>query len=170
VEVERFRLLIVEDSATIRHAYMRILGNKYDLSFAEEALSALRLIATTRPDVIILDINLKDPTPRPDAPTAKPPKKMDGLDICAAIKRSPFKDTPVIMLTGRDGIIDKVRGKLARADLYLTKPIKEDQLQHALRDFLYTKIIANRMRHVLGSAADPSPPAPRGAIEGETPR
>jgi twitching motility two-component system response regulator PilG len=170
VEVEPFRLLIVEDSATIRHAYIRMLSHKYDLSFAEEALSALRLIATTRPDVIILDINLKDPAPRPDAPTAKPPKKMDGLDICGAIKRSPFKDTPVIMLTGRDGIIDKVRGKLARADLYLTKPINEEQLQRALREFLYSKIIYNRMRNIIGTVANPPPPPPVRRPKGETRR
>ncbi|GAC1435196.1 MAG: hypothetical protein NVSMB65_09170 [Chloroflexota bacterium] len=161
MEIERFRLLIVEDSATLRHAYTRILEGKYDLTFAEEALTALRLIATARADVIILDVNLKDPTPRPDAARgAKPPKKMDGLDICAAIKRSPFKDTPVIMLTSRDGIIDKVRGKLAHADLYLTKPIKEQQLQKALREFLYDKIVNNRMRRLVVESSSPPKPQP----------
>jgi len=159
VEAERFRLLIVEDSATIRHAYTLILASKYDLTFAEDALTALRLTATSRPDVIILDINLKDPVPRADEPPAAGKglkKKMDGLDVCAAIKRSPFKEIPVIMLTSRDGLIDKVRGKWARADLYLTKPIKEEQLQRALRDFLYTKIIGNRMRQVVATAVRPT--------------
>ena len=158
VEAERFRLLIVEDSATIRHAYTLLLASKYDLTFAEDALTALRLTATSRPDVIILDINLKDPVQRADEPPAagkQPKKKMDGLDVCAAIKRSPFKEIPVIMLTSRDGLIDKVRGKWARADLYLTKPIKEEQLQRALRDFPDPKIISNRMRQVVATAVRP---------------
>jgi twitching motility two-component system response regulator PilG len=155
VDTEQFRLLIVEDSATIRHAYRCILGASYDITFAEEALTALRLIATTRPDVVILDVNLKEVMSRSDVPPGtKPPKKMDGLHICAAIKRSPFKMTPIIMLTSRDGIIDRVKGKLARADLYMTKPIKEDQLQRALREFLYGKIMRNRMQRVVGG---PSP-------------
>jgi twitching motility two-component system response regulator PilG len=145
VQVDRFHLLIVEDSATIRHAYASMLGEKYQLTFAEDALTALRLVATVQPDVIVLDINIKDSAPRPSASGGKPAKKMDGLDICAAIKRSPFKHTPVIMLTSRDGIIDKVRGKLARADRYLTKPINESVLQRELREFLYDRIVRNRM-------------------------
>ncbi len=148
MQVERFHLLIVEDSATIRHAYSSMLSEKYQLTFAEDALTALRLVATVHPDVIVLDMNLKDPAPRPDAPGGKPAKKMDGLDICAAIKRSPFKETPVIMLTSRDGIFDKVRGKLARADRYMSKPIREELLQRELREFLYSKIVTNRMHNL----------------------
>src|SRR5947209_13726766 len=129
-----FRVLIVEDSATIRYAYKRLLEGEYELVFAEDPLAALKQVATARPDIVLLDINLKDRAR--GIPADQPVKKMDGLDVCAAIKRSPFKETPVIMLTGRDGFIDKVRGKIAHADKYLTKPVDQNVLKSTLRDML----------------------------------
>jgi DNA-binding response OmpR family regulator len=71
---------------------------------------------------------------------------MDGLDVCAAIKRSPFRDTPVIMLTGRDGLLDKVRGKIVHADRYLTKPVDHNVLRSTLRDMLSKKTVARRLK------------------------
>lgn len=139
-----FRVLIVEDSATIRYAYKRLLEGEYELVFAEDPLGALKQVATVRPDIVLLDINLKDRAR--GVPADQPVKKMDGLDVCAAIKRSPFKETPVIMLTGRDGFIDKVRGKIAHADKYLTKPVDQDVLKSTLRDMLYEKAVARRLK------------------------
>jgi twitching motility two-component system response regulator PilG len=139
-----FRVLIVEDSATIRYAYKRLLEGEYDLVFAEDPLGALKQVATVRPDIVLLDINLKDRAR--GVPSDQPVKKMDGLDVCAAIKRSPFKDTPVIMLTGRDGFIDKVRGKIAHADKYLTKPVDQNVLKSTLRDMLSEKAVARRLK------------------------
>ena len=71
---------------------------------------------------------------------------MDGLDVCAAIKRSPYKDIPVILLTGRDGLIDKVRGRLAHADCYLTKPVSSDELKDKINEYLSPKIVTKRMQ------------------------
>ena len=139
-----FRVLIVEDSATIRYAYKRLLEADYDLAFAEDPLGALKQVATVRPDVVLLDINLKDRAR--GTPTDQPVKKMDGLDVCAAIKRSPFRDTPVIMLTSRDGMIDKVRGKIAHADRYLTKPVDHNVLRSTLREMLSEKTVARRLK------------------------
>ena len=139
-----FRVLIVEDSATIRYAYKRLLQTEYDLIFAEDPLGALQQVATVHPDAVLLDISLKDRAR--GVPIDQPVKKMDGLDVCAAIKRSPFKDTPVIMLTGRDGIFDKVRGRIAHADRYLTKPVDQHVLRSALRDVLSQKMVARRLR------------------------
>jgi twitching motility two-component system response regulator PilG len=139
-----FRLLIVEDSATIRYAYKRLLEADYDLAFAEDPLGALRQVATVQPDVVVLDINLKDRAR--GTPVDQPVKKMDGLDVCAAIKRSPFRDTPVIMLTGRDGLLDKVRGKLVHADRYLTKPVDHHVLRSTLREMLSGKTVARRLK------------------------
>lgn len=139
-----FRVLIVEDSATVRYAYKLLLESDYDLVFAEDPLGALKQVATVEPDVVLLDINLKDRAR--GVPADQPVKKMDGLDVCAAIKRSPFKDTPVIMLTGRDGIIHKVRGKIAHADKYLTKPVDQDVLRTTLRDVLSHKTVARRLK------------------------
>lgn len=144
MEQTPFRVLIVEDSATIRYAYKRLLESEYDLVFAEDPLGALKQVATVNPDVVLLDINLKDRAR--NMPADGPTKKMDGLDVCAAIKRSPFKDTPVILLTGRDGLIDKVRGKIAHADKYLTKPVNQDVLRGTLRDMLSEKAVARRLK------------------------
>src|SRR6266567_3233886 len=104
MEETPFRVLIVEDSATIRYAYKRLLEPDYDLAFAEDPLGALRQVATVRPDVVVLDINL----------------------------------------TSRDGLIDKVRGKMARADRYLTKPVDHNVLRSTLRDMLSEKTVARR--------------------------
>ncbi len=139
-----FRILIVEDSATIRYAYKRLLEGMYDLVFAEDPLGALKQMATVHPDAVLLDVNLKDRAR--GAPTNTPVKRMDGLDVCAAIKRSPFKETPVVMLTSRDGMIDKVRGKIAHADKYLTKPVDGDVLTSTLRDLLADKAVARRLK------------------------
>lgn len=139
-----FCVLIVEDSATIRYAYKRLLESEYRLVFAEDPLGALKQVATVHPDVVLLDVNLKDRAR--GVPADEPVKKMDGLDVCAAIKRSPFKGTPVIMLTSRDGIVDKVRGRIAHADRYLTKPVDQDVLKIALREVLSDKSVARRLR------------------------
>lgn len=138
-----FRILIVEDSATIRYAYKRLLEDTYELVFAEDPLSALKQMAWAQPDIVLLDINLKDHA-RGTVANANA-KKMDGLDVCAAIKRSPFKETPVIMLTSRDGVIDKMRGHIVHADRYLTKPVDQDILRTTLRELLSDKIVARRL-------------------------
>ncbi len=143
-EESSFCVLIVEDSATIRYAYKRLLESEYRLVFAEDPLGALKQVAVVRPDVVLLDVNLKDRAR--GAPADQPVKKMDGLDVCAAIKRSPFKETPVIMLTSRDGIVDKVRGRIVHADKYLVKPVDQDVLKTTLRDMLLQKSVARRLR------------------------
>ena len=144
MEDNPFCVLIVEDSATIRYAYKRLLESEYRLVFAEDPLGALKQVAMVRPDVVLLDVNLKDRAR--GVPADQPVKKMDGLDVCAAIKRSPFKETPVIMLTSRDGIVDKVRGRIVHADKYLTKPVDQDVLKSALRDVLVEKTVARRLK------------------------
>ncbi len=143
-EESRFCILIVEDSATIRYAYKRLLESEYRLVFAEDPLGALKQVAMVRPDVVLLDVNLKDRAR--GVPADQPVKKMDGLDVCAAIKRSPFKETPVIMLTSRDGIVDKVRGRIVHADKYLVKPVDQDVLKTTLRDMLLQKSVARRLK------------------------
>ncbi len=125
-EHQPYRVLIVEDSATIRYAYKLLLDNDYDVLFAEDPLS-------------------KDHSR--ELASGQTIKKMDGLDVCAAIKRSPFKATPIIMVTSRDGLIDKMRGKFARADRYLTKPVDQNDLKRALNDVLSRKTVARRLKN-----------------------
>lgn len=142
---QSYTVLIVEDSATMRYAYSQVLEDRYNLIFADNPLTALTEVATNRPDVVLLDVNLRGARPIAGSETSKVVKNMDGLDICAAIKRSPYREIPVIMLTGRDGLIDKVRGRLAHADCYLTKPVSSEMLREKIHEFLSPKIVAKRM-------------------------
>src|SRR5260370_433900 len=89
---QTYTILIVEDSATMRYAYSQVLEERYNLIFADNPLSALTEVATNRPDVVLLDINLRGARPAPQTDANKAAKHMDGLDVCAAIKRSPYKD------------------------------------------------------------------------------
>lgn len=156
---QAYTILIVEDSATMRYAYSQVLEERYRLLYADNPLTALTEVATNRPDIILLDINLRGARPGGQPIEAnRVAKYMDGLDVCAAIKRSPYKDIPVILLTGRDGLIDKVRGKLAHADCYLTKPVSSDMLKAKIREFLSPKIVAKRLQ---GDAMFQAPPKPR---------
>lgn len=142
-----YTVLIVEDSATMRFAYSQALSETYALLFADNPLNALAEVAKHRPDVILLDVNLRQGARTYDSPEAnKVVKQMDGLDVCAAIKRSPFRDIPIIMLTGRDGFIDKMRGKLARADCYLIKPVTSEVLKERIREALSPKIVSSRLQ------------------------
>ena len=142
---EQYTILIVEDSATMRYAYTQALEELYTLIFADNPLGALTEVATNRPDVVLLDINLRGAKPSAQSEN-KVVKHMDGLDVCAAIKRSPYKEIPVILLTGRDGLIDKVRGKLAHADCYLTKPVSSELLEEKIRECLSPRIVAKRLQ------------------------
>jgi CheY-like chemotaxis protein len=142
-----YTILVVEDSATMRYAYTQALEDQYTLIFADNPLSALTQVAEHRPDVVLLDINLRGSKPTDIEGEDKDiAKHMDGLDVCAAIKRSPFKDTPVLLLTGRDGLIDKMRGKIAHADYYLTKPISSEVLREKIREVLSPKIVSERLQ------------------------
>ncbi|HWE63871.1 MAG TPA: response regulator [Chloroflexota bacterium] len=153
-----YTVLIVEDSATMRYAYNQALEERYTLIFADNPLSALTEVATRRPDIVLLDINLRAahlPAQQKNGKSVR--KHMDGLDVCAAIKRSPYKDIPVIMLTGRDGLIDKVRGKLARADCYLTKPVDSVVLLAKIREYLSPRIVSQRLQTELTTQVRPRP-------------
>lgn len=153
---QAFTILIVEDSATMRYAYSQALEEHYTLIFADNPLSALSEVAANRPDVVLLDINLRHARPSAQLQGDRGIiKHMDGLDVCAAIKRSPYKDIPVIMLTSRDGLIDKVRGKLARADCYLTKPVSHEALMAKIREMLSPRIVAQRLQTNLNSHLQP---------------
>jgi twitching motility two-component system response regulator PilG len=159
VQQRSYSILIVEDSATMRYAYSQMLQERYQLIFADNPLSALTEVATNRPDVVLLDINLRHARPTVQSTEAtRVAKYMDGLDVCAAIKRSPYKDIPVILLTGRDGLIDKVRGRLAHADCYLTKPVTSEILKEKIREFLSPKIVAKRLQ---GESMFQTQPKPR---------
>ncbi|MCP4747716.1 MAG: response regulator [Desulfobacteraceae bacterium] len=112
---DKKKILVVEDSPTTRKVVVLTLKQKgYALVEAEDGLEALSKIDEERPDLILLDIILP---------------KMDGYKILSFIKESSdFKDTPVIMLTSKDGILDKFKGKISGSAAYLTKPFEPKDL------------------------------------------
>ncbi|HVA88951.1 MAG TPA: response regulator [Chloroflexota bacterium] len=123
-------ILVVEDSAIVVDQYRYWLETTYQIEDIGHGRGALGKIMRLRPALIILDWQLVAP---PDAPSARP---MSGRDVLAAIKRSPLRNIPVMMLTSRDGIFDHLGAKIARADAYLTKPVKEDELRRTIQRLL----------------------------------
>jgi twitching motility two-component system response regulator PilG len=116
------KILVVEDSSTTRMVITKILTQKgYTIVEACDGLEALNKAHNESPDLILLDIILP---------------KMTGYDILSVIKRHPvLKNTPVIMLTSRDGFLDKVKGKLAGSTEYLTKPFDSAKLLEAIERY-----------------------------------
>ena len=110
---------VIDDSNTIRRsaeAYLRQAG--FNVVLAEDGFDALSKISDHHPQVIFVDIMMP---------------RLDGYQTCALIKQNPtFKTTPVIMLSSKDGIFDRARGKLAGSDQYLTKPFTKEALVEAV--------------------------------------
>jgi twitching motility two-component system response regulator PilG len=117
------RILVIDDSNTIRRSaelYLRQAG--YEVILAEDGFDALVKITDHQPHVIFVDIVMP---------------RLDGYQTCALIKRHPkFATTPVIMLSSKDGLFDRARGRLAGSDLYITKPFTRDGLLKAVADYL----------------------------------
>lgn len=108
-------ILVVEDSSTTRKVIAITLSRKgYRVVEAADGLEALSRISEERPDLIMLDVILP---------------KMDGYKILSIIKgNKEFKEIPVIMLTSKDGFINKMKGKMAGSSAYLTKPFDPDKM------------------------------------------
>jgi twitching motility two-component system response regulator PilG len=113
------KVLIIDDSNTIRRSaelFLRQAG--YEVILAEDGFDALAKISDYRPQVIFVDIMMP---------------RLDGYQTCALIKQNPnLKSTPVIMLSSKDGVFDRARGRLAGSDQYLTKPFTKEGLLEAI--------------------------------------
>ena len=113
------KVLVIDDSNTIRRsaeAFLRQAG--FNVVLADDGFDALSKISDHHPQVIFVDIMMP---------------RLDGYQTCALIKQNPtFKTTPVIMLSSKDGIFDRARGKLAGSDQYLTKPFTKEALVEAV--------------------------------------
>jgi len=117
---EQKMILVVEDSSTTRKVISITLSRQgYRVVEAADGLEALSRISEERPDLIMLDVILP---------------KMDGYKILSIIKgNKEFKDIPVIMLTSKDGFINKMKGKMAGSSAYLTKPFDPDMMIAEIR-------------------------------------
>ena len=115
------RVLVVDDDPAVRESLRRSLEfNGYQVDLAEDGEHALRQVAATHPDVVVLDVMMP---------------RMDGLAACRAL-RAAGDDVPVLMLTARDEVSDRVAGLDAGADDYLPKPFALEELLARLRALL----------------------------------
>ena len=116
------KVLVIDDSNTIRRsAEIFLKQGGHEVMLAEDGFDALAKVNDNRPDLIFCDILMP---------------RLDGYQTCAIIKRNEkFASTPVIMLSSRDGVFDKARGRMVGSQEYLTKPFTKDQLLQAVRQF-----------------------------------
>ena len=116
-------ILVVEDSATTRKIIVKILmDGGYSVLEAENGLAAFAQLSEVKPDLILLDIVMPG---------------IDGYKVLSMLrKHDTFKHLPVIMLTSRDGLLDKLRGKMGGSDEYLTKPFSAEQLLEKVSKYL----------------------------------
>jgi twitching motility two-component system response regulator PilG len=117
------KVMVIDDSNTIRRsAEIFLLQAGFQVVLAEDGFDALAKIADHQPDVIFVDIMMP---------------RLDGYLTCALIKKhAKFKSTPVIMLSSKDGLFDRARGRMVGSDQYLTKPFTKDTLISAVDAFL----------------------------------
>lgn len=107
-------VLAVDDSPVMQKTIQRILEGDYRVILADNALDALNQIYHERISVVLLDVSMPD---------------IDGLEMCRTVRSLPqFETLPIIMLTARDKAFDKVKGHLAGATEYLTKPFEAERL------------------------------------------
>jgi len=134
----RQRILVVEDSKTQRRSLRDGLGQDYELIFAVNARDAIALAFTRRPELILLDVNIEPPPTDEldDEGNPKPGKYVSGLEVCRQLKKSVLKDTPILVLTAKSGFLPRIKGRLAHADQYLTKPIDTAALREHLYNYL----------------------------------
>lgn len=114
-----FKILVVDDSNTIRRsAEIFLKQGGHDVMLAEDGFDALAKINDYAPHLVFCDILMP---------------RLDGYQTCAIIKRNArFADTPVVMLSSKDGVFDKARGRMVGSQDYLTKPFTKDQLLQAV--------------------------------------
>jgi len=115
------KVLVIDDSNTIRRsAEIFLRQGGYEVVLAEDGFDALAKVSDHDPQLIFCDILMP---------------RLDGYQTCAIIKRNPrFAKVPVIMLSSKDGLFDKARGRIVGSDQYLTKPFTKDELLGAIQN------------------------------------
>ena len=122
-ETKTPRVVCIDDGATIRKTVEYILNQHgYEVTAIDNPLKALSLVFQLKPDLILCDIAMPE---------------LDGYEICAMLRKSTaFRQTPIVMLTGKDGFIDRVRARMVGATDYLTKPFGESELLMLLEKYV----------------------------------
>jgi len=121
MDLSGLKVMIIDDSNTIRRSAEIFLSQAgCQVLLAEDGFDALAKITDHQPDVIFVDIMMP---------------RLDGYQTCALIKKNPkLSATPVIMLSSKDGLFDRARGRMVGSDEYLTKPFTKDSLIRAVTE------------------------------------
>jgi twitching motility two-component system response regulator PilG len=116
------KVLVIDDSTTIRRTAENLLSKAgCDVITASDGFEALGKLIDHRPDLVFIDVMMP---------------RLDGYHTCALIKNNAtLRDTPVIMLSSKDGLFDRARGRLVGAEHYLAKPFTRDELLGAIRRY-----------------------------------
>jgi len=117
-----YKVLVIDDSNTIRRsAEIFLKQGGHEVLLAEDGFDALSKVNDHKPHLIFCDILMP---------------RLDGYQTCAIIKRNAqFSNVPVVMLSSKDGVFDKARGRMVGSQDYLTKPFTKDQLLQAVQQF-----------------------------------
>ena len=113
------KVMIIDDSNTIRRTAEALLKKAgYDVLTAADGFEAMSMITDHQPDIIFVDIMMP---------------RLDGYQTCQLIKSNKrFRDIPVIMLSSKDGLFDRARGRMVGSEQYLTKPFTKEELLGAI--------------------------------------
>ena len=117
-------ILAVDDSIVMQDLVKRALAQDYRVLVADNAVDALSMIYHEQVAILLLDVSMPG---------------IDGLELCRTVRNIPqFQELPIVMLTARDGLFDKVQGRLAGATEYLTKPFDAAQLRQVVGNFVHS--------------------------------
>jgi twitching motility two-component system response regulator PilG len=119
-QLSKIKVMVIDDSNTIRRsAEIFLKSSGCQVILAEDGFDALAKISNEHPDLIFVDIMMP---------------RLDGYQTCSLIKRNArYKTTPVIMLSSKDGLFDRARGRMVGSDQYLTKPFTQETLIDAVQ-------------------------------------
>jgi twitching motility two-component system response regulator PilG len=119
--LQGLKVMVIDDSKTIRRSAETLLSKEgCEVVTASDGFEALAKIAEHKPNIIFVDIMMP---------------RLDGYQTCALIKHnSLFKSTPVIMLSSKDSIFDRARGRIVGSEQYLTKPFTKEDLLSAIKE------------------------------------
>lgn len=116
------KVMVIDDSKTIRRTAETLLSKAgYEVITATDGFEALAKVVDSQPDIIFMDIMMP---------------RLDGYQTCALIKNNEaFRDTPVIMLSSKDGLFDRARGRIVGSDQYITKPFTSEEILKAVQAY-----------------------------------
>lgn len=118
-------ILSVDDSLIVQTSIKRSLQDDYNVLLSNNAVDALKILNDQKVDLLLLDVTMPD---------------IDGLEMCRTLRNiAKFKNLPIVMVTARDTLIDKMKGQIAGTNHYLTKPFDHEKLRGVINQYIGTK-------------------------------